>query len=55
MLFLSCFIMLSCTSVFWCRVVTCWEGADLSALVLKSYCDVVTFIGSGVVLACIDS
>ena len=30
------FAMLSCTSVYWCLVVTCWEMADLLALV----CDV---------------
>ena len=36
MLFLSYFVMLSCTSVCWCLVVTCWERADLLALV----CDV---------------
>ena len=36
MLFLSCFVILSCTSVCWCLVVTCWEKADLFALV----CDV---------------
>ena len=35
-LFLSCFVMLSCTSVCWCLVVTCWERADLLAL----FCDV---------------
>ena len=28
MLFLSCFVMLSCTSVCWCLVVNCWERAD---------------------------
>ena len=36
MLFLSCFVMLSCTSVCLCLVVTCWERADLLALV----CDI---------------
>ena len=36
MLFLSCFVMLSCTSVCRCLVVTCWERADILALV----CDV---------------
>ena len=36
MLFLSSFVVLSCTSVFWCLVVTCLEKADLLALV----CDV---------------
>ena len=35
-LFLFCFVMLSCKSVCWCLVVTCWERADL--LVLN--CDV---------------
>ena len=34
-LFLSCFryVMLACTSVHWCLVVTCWERTDLFALV----------------------
>ena len=36
-LFLSCFVMLSCTSVCWCLVVTCWERADLLALVCDVY------------------
>ena len=31
-----CFVMLSCASVSWCLVVTCWERTDLLALV----CDV---------------
>ena len=31
-LFLSCFVLLSCTSVCWCLVVTCLERADLLAL-----------------------
>ena len=53
------FVMLSCTSVCWCLVVTCWERADLSALVL--WCLVVTlslsqwYPGSSVVLVCIYS
>ena len=54
MLFLSCFVMLSCTSVCWFRVVTCWERADLLVLV----CDFLLWHwcpGSGVVLDCIDS
>ena len=46
-------------SVYCCPVVTCWEGADLLALV----CDVklcfcyfpMWYPGSGVVLDCIDS
>ena len=33
MLFLSVFVMLSCVSVYMCLVVTCWERADLLALV----------------------
>ena len=37
MLFLSCFDMLSCTSVCCCLVVTCWERADLLALVCDIY------------------
>ena len=28
------FVMLSCASVYWCLVVTCWERAELLALVL---------------------
>ena len=35
-LFLSCFVILSCASVYWCLVVTSWEKAELLALV----CDV---------------
>ena len=31
MLFLSCFVMLSCMLVCLCLVVTCWERADLLA------------------------
>ena len=42
MFFLSCFVMLSCTSNCWCLVVTYWGRADLS-LVCDVYCDVVTF------------
>ena len=41
-----------------CFVVTCWERADLLALVCGVYCELVTFHwypGSGVVLDCIDS
>ena len=33
------FVVLSCASVYWCLVVTCWERADLLALV----CDVKLF------------
>ena len=59
-LFLSCFVILSCTSVCWCLVITCWERADLLALVCD-HCLFVTmslshwYPGSGVVLYCIDS
>ena len=58
MLFLSCFVILSWTSVCWCLVVTCWERADLLARFVMSNCDVVTFplvSWSGVVLDCINS
>ena len=47
------FVRLSCASVYCCLVVTCWERADLLALV----CDVllcVWYPRSGVVLDCID-
>ena len=33
MFFLSCVDMLLCASVYMCFVVTCWERADLLALV----------------------
>ena len=36
-------VMLSCTFVNGCLVVTCWERADLLALVCMSNCEVVTF------------
>ena len=39
MLFLSYFVMLSCTSVCLCLMVTCWERADLLSLV----CDVLSW------------
>ena len=53
------FVMLSCASVYWCIVVTCWESSDLLSLV----CDVLLwscqfphwYPVSGVVLDCIDS
>ena len=32
MLFLSCFVMLSCASAYWCLMITCWERADLLAV-----------------------
>ena len=60
-MFLFCllFAMSLCPSVYMCSVVTCWERADLLALV----CGVFTrslslslwYPGSGVVLDCIDS
>ena len=34
------FVMLSCASVYWCLVVTCWERAKLLAL----FCDVYLWI-----------
>ena len=60
-MFLFClvFAMSLCTSVYICFVVTCWERADLLALVLL--CLTVSlslshwYPGSGVVLDCIDS
>ena len=53
------FVMPLCASVYLCLVVTCWERADLLALV----CGVLTmslslshwYPGAGVVLDCIDS
>ena len=32
MLFMFCFVVLSCASVYECIVVICWERADLLAL-----------------------
>ena len=57
--FCHVFVMLLCASVYCCLVVTCWERADLLALV----CDVYLFVfllthrypGSDEVLDCIDS
>ena len=37
------FAMSLCTSVYMCLVVTCWERADLLALVCGVYCECVTF------------
>ena len=59
-MFLSClvFAMSLCASVYMCFVVTCWERADLLALVCGVYCEFVTFpFVSWVrcVLDCIDS
>ena len=58
---LSCFVfaMSLCVSVYMCFGVTCWERADLLALVCGVYYEFVTFplwyLGSDVVLDCIDS
>ena len=37
------FAMSLCASVYMCFVVTCWERADLLALVCGVYCEFVTF------------
>ena len=53
-----CLLCFVCASVYMCFVVTCWERADLLALVCGVFCEFVTFplvFGSGVVLDCIDS
>ena len=44
-MFLFClvFAMSLCASVYVCFVVTCWERADLLALVCSVYCEFVTF------------
>ena len=58
LLFCLVFAMSLCASVYMCFVVTCWEGADLLALVCGVCCEFVIFHwypGSGVVLDCIDS
>ena len=60
-MFLFClvFAMSLWASVYMCFVVTCWEGADLLALVCAVYCEFLSlshwYPGSGVVLDCIDS
>ena len=60
-MFLFClvFAMSLCASVYMCFVVTCWERADLLALVCGVYCVSLSlshwYPGSGVVLDCIDS
>ena len=40
---LSCICYVLCASVYMCFVVTCWERADLLALVCGFYCEFVTF------------
>ena len=44
-MFLFClvFAMSLYTSVYMCLVITCWERADLLALVCGVYCEFVTF------------
>ena len=44
-MFLFClvFTLSLCASVYMCFVVTCWERADLLALVCGVYCEFVTF------------
>ena len=44
-MFLFCFVfvMSLCASVYMCFVVTCWERADLLALVCGVYYEFVTF------------
>ena len=44
-MFLFClvFAMSLCASVYMCFVVTCWERADLLALICGVYCEFVTF------------
>ena len=44
-MFLFClvFVMSLSVSVYMCFVVTCWERADLLALVCGVYCECVTF------------
>ena len=57
--FCHVFAVSLCASAYMCLVVTCWERADLLALVL--WCLTVClslshwYPGSGVVLDCIDS
>ena len=45
-MFLFCivFAMSLCASGYMCFVVTCWERADLLALVCGVYCELVTFL-----------
>ena len=40
---LSCVCYVLCTSVYMCFVVTCWERADLLALVCGVFCEFVSF------------
>ena len=43
LLFCLVFAMSLCASVYMCLVVTCWERADLLALVCGVGCEFVTF------------
>ena len=57
-MFLFClvFAMSLCASVYMCFVVTCWERADLLALVCGVSLSLSHWYpGSGVILDCIDS
>ena len=57
-LFCLVFAMSLCASVYMCFVVTCWERADLLALVCGVCCEPSLshwYPGLGVVLDCIDS
>ena len=40
---LPCVCYVLCASVYMCFVVTCWERADLLALVCGVFCEFVTF------------
>ena len=40
---MSCVCYVLCASVYMCFVVTCWERADLLALVCGVFCEFVTF------------
>ena len=42
-MFLFCLVFVMSLSVYMCFVVTCWERADLLALVCGVYCEFVTF------------
>ena len=42
-MFMFCLVFAMCASVYMCFVVTCWEMADLLALVCGVYCEFVTF------------
>ena len=56
MFFCLVFAMPLCASVYMCLVVTCWERADLLALVCGVSLSLSHWYpGSGVVLDCIDS